>query len=136
MTPALKLRPDVVAMAMLELSGIEATRPLRAAGFFGGIAMLSWSNERRPRRSGQGVSGPPGNLAVYVRPVAGVPARHAARRGMDTTKFSRDNHAARGEAAKARDIPLRWLRSPFVNDSFFPARSYSVRIASRIAWVP
>lgn len=45
----LKLRPDVVVMdmAMPELNGIEATRQLRAAGFVGGIAMLSSHNERR-----------------------------------------------------------------------------------------
>jgi DNA-binding NarL/FixJ family response regulator len=46
---ALTLRPDVVIMdmAMPELNGIEATRQLRAAGFVGGIAMLSSHNERR-----------------------------------------------------------------------------------------
>ena len=45
----LKLKPDVVIMdmAMPELNGIEATRQLRAAGYVGGVVMLSSHNERR-----------------------------------------------------------------------------------------
>lgn len=44
-----RLGPDVVIMdmAMPELNGIEATRQLRAAGFSGGVVMLSSHNERR-----------------------------------------------------------------------------------------
>ena len=45
----LKLKPDVVIMdmAMPELNGIEASRQLRAAGYVGGVVMLSSHNERR-----------------------------------------------------------------------------------------
>jgi len=45
----LRLKPEVVVMdlAMPELNGIEACRQLRAAGFAGGIAMLSSHDERR-----------------------------------------------------------------------------------------
>ncbi len=45
----LQLRPDVVILdiEMPLLNGIEAARQLRAAGFVGGIAMLSSHDERR-----------------------------------------------------------------------------------------